>query len=111
MIAADATYRPLKAFVAHRGGVRIRLHGELSDKIVEAIVVDWPVSCQPDRLEEVVLARLKVRLRRNRSRIAAAFLMAAVGSQIARLAVDWYFERQSHRVLMVGWATQAQKRG
>lgn len=36
----DATYRPLKDYVARRGGLRLAMHERLRDQLVEAAVAD-----------------------------------------------------------------------
>ncbi len=106
----DATYRPLKAFIEKRGGARLRLRGPIRDKFVEAIVEEWPVGCPPDRIEEVLAARMKVRLREKHGFVVATFLLSILVAALIKLAIEWWLERESHRVLMAGWSHQAQKR-
>jgi hypothetical protein len=110
MPPADATYRPLKAFVASRSNSRLRLHGSLRDRMIEAIVEEWPVGCPPDRVEEVVTARMKIRLREQYGSVVAMFLLSILVNALVKLIIEWWFDRESHRVLMVGWAEQAGKR-
>lgn len=110
MPPADATYRPLKAFVAARSNSRLRLHGSLRDRMIEAIVEEWPIGCPPDRVEEVVTARMKIRLREQYGSVVAMFLLSILVNALVKLIIEWWFDRESHRVLMVGWAEQAGKR-
>jgi hypothetical protein len=108
MPASDAVYRPLKSFVAARGGMRLAMHGGLRDKIVEAIVEEWPEGCPADRLEEVVRARVSVRLRKRYGSVIAVFLLSMLAQAVIKLVIEWWFSRESHRVLMVGWSRAAQ---
>ena len=102
---SDAIYRPLKAYASKRGGLRLAMHGPLRDRIVEMIVEEWPVGCPTDRLEEVVRARVAVRVRQKYGSVVAMFLL----SILVKIVIEWWFARDSHRVLMVGWASNAQK--
>ena len=108
MPASDAVYRPLKAFIAKRGGVRLAMHGPLRDSIVEMIVEEWPAGCPSDRLEEVVKARVSVRLRKKYGSVVAMFLLSMLAQAIIKLVIEWWFARESHRVLLVGWSSAAQ---
>ena len=107
---AAPLYSPLKTFVASRGGVRLSMHGPLRDRLVELAVENWPVDCEPGRLEEVVAAKLRIAVRNKYGSILAAFLISVLVQMIAKLVVEWWQNRQSHRVLMVGWANAAQSR-
>jgi hypothetical protein len=108
MPSSDAVYRPLKSFVAKRGGVRLAMHGGLRDRIVEMIVEEWPIGCPADRLEEVVKARVSVRLRKKYGSVVAMFLLSMLAQALVKIIIEWWFSRESHRVLMVGWANAAQ---
>lgn len=103
----DATYRPLKDFVARKGGTRLALHGALRDKLVEWAVEEFPSDCPPDRIEEVLKARLKVRIRRDYGSVMAMILIGVLVNVITRLILEWWFEKRSHRVLMEGWHQNA----
>ena len=105
----DARYRPLKDYVARRGGLRISLHGGLRDQIVEAIVSDWPEDCPVEMVEEVVRARVSRRVRKRYGSVIAMLLLSAFINMIVKLALEWWFERRSHRVLMEGWRKSAQE--
>lgn len=100
-------FRPLKDFVARRGGLRLSLHGRLRDQIVEAIVEEWPESCEPSQVEQVVKARMKVRLRKQYSSVIGVLLLSALVNIIVKLVVEWWLDRNSHRVLMHGWRAGA----
>lgn len=105
----DASYRPLKDYVARRGGIRLAMHARLRDQLVEAAVADWPTGCDPDKLEDVVVARLRLRVRNRYGSIMAMLLISVVANIVGRLVLEWWRNRHSHRVLMEGWAAQAQK--
>lgn len=107
--ASDAIYRPLKSFAAKRGGLRLAMHGGLRDRIVEMIVEDWPIDCPADRLEEVVRARVSRRVRQKYGSVVAMFLLSILINSLVKIVIEWWFSRESHRVLMVGWATNAQQ--
>lgn len=103
-------YAPLKAFVLRKGPMRLALHGPLRDRLVEQIVEEWPVNCPPDRIEEVLRARMSVRLRGQYGSVIAVVLLSALANLIIRLVIEWWFARESHQVLMAGWARQSQTR-
>lgn len=107
---AAPLYSPLKTFVASKGGVRLSMHGPLRDRLVELAVENWPVDCEPERLQEVVAAKLRIAIRNKYGSILATFLISVLVQMIARLVVEWWLNRQSHRVLMQGWARAAQSR-
>jgi hypothetical protein len=106
--ASDAVYRPLKSYVAANGGLRLAMRASLRDRLVEQIVEDWPTDCPPDRLEEVVRARVSVRLRQQYGGVVAMFLLSMIAQVVIKLVIEWWFSRQSHRVLMHGWSSAAQ---
>jgi len=108
MPASDAVYRPLKDFVSRRGGLRLAMHGGLRDRIVEMVVREWPDGCPPDRLEEVVRSRVSVRLKQQYGSVIAIFLLSALAQVVIKLIIEWWFDRESHRVLMYGWSRAAQ---
>ena len=104
----DASYRPLKEFVARRGGFRLAMHGGLRDSIVEQIVADWPTGCPIEQVEEVVRARIRLKARKRYGSVLGMIVLSAFINVIVRLVMEWWFERNSHRVLMAGWAKNAQ---
>jgi hypothetical protein len=103
----DANYRPLKDFVARRGGFRLSMHGGLRDSIVEQIIADWPTDCPLEQVEEVVRARIRLRARQKYGSVLGMIVLSAFINVVVRLVVEWWFERNSHRVLMAGWAKSA----
>ena len=105
----DASYRPLKDYVARRGGMRLAMHARLRDQLVDAAVADWPIGCDPDKVEEVVVARLRLRVRNQYGSIMAMLLISVVANIVGRLVLEWWRKRHSHRVLLEGWAMQAQR--
>lgn len=107
MPASDATYRPLKAFVAARGGSRMRLHAPLRDHLVEMAVEEFPIGASAEHVEEVLTARMRVRVRQRYGSVLAMFLISVLVNQLVRLIVEWWLARNSHRVLMAGWNAKA----
>lgn len=105
----DASYRPLKDYVARRGGVRLAMHGRLRDQLVEAAVTDWPIGCDSDKVDDVVMARLRTKVRSQYGSVMAMLLISVVANIVGRLVLEWWRKRHSHRVLLEGWATQAQR--
>jgi hypothetical protein len=103
----DATYRPLKDFVARKGGTRLALHGALRDKLVEWAVEEFPTDCPPDKAEEVLRARLRVRVRKQYGSVMAMILIGVLVNLITRLVIEWWFDKRGHRVLMEGWHRNA----
>lgn len=97
-------YGPLKTFVRRHGGFRVSMHGPLTESLIDAIVEDWPLGCSLENLEEVVAARVGLRLRGLYSPLAARVVAVVVVVPLVRLVCDWYCNAASHRVLMDGWA-------
>lgn len=100
-------YRPLKEFVATQGGARLNLHRRLRDRIVEIAVEEWPSGCQDDRVEEVLRARVRRRVKEQYGSIIAAILISVLADLIVKAIVAWWRKRHSHRVLIEGWRAQA----
>lgn len=107
MPSSDATYRPLKAFVAARGGSRMRMHGPLRDRLVEMAVEEFPTDASAEHVEEVLNARMRVRVRQQYGSVIAVFLISVLVNQLVRLIIEWWLARNSHRVLMHGWSLGA----
>ena len=106
---ADSQYRSLKSYVAKRGGFRLGMHGTMRDRLVETIVEEWPETCHPDRIEEVVRARVGLTIRKRYGSILAMFLIGVLVNAIVRLVLEWWLARDAHRVLMAGWSRNAQQ--
>lgn len=101
---AATKFGPLKAFVLRRAPMRLALHGSLRDSLVEQIVEEWPVGCQPDRIEEVVRARMSVRLRERYGSVVAVFILSALANVLIRIILEWWFSAPENRTLMAEWA-------
>lgn len=103
---AAEKYAPLKGYVLRRGAMRLALHGRLRDRLIDYIVEDWPANCPTDRIEEILAARISIRLREQYGSVIAVVLLSALANLVIRLVVEWWFEKESHRVLMNGWSEQ-----
>ena len=101
-------YRPLREFVSREGGIRVSMHGPLRDQLVDWCVEDFPVDAPPDRMEQVLLARIRIRARERYSSVIAALLISVLAQLIVRLVVEWWKRHHSHKVLMYGWQRAAQ---
>ena len=104
---ADAQYHSLKSFVARKSDMRLAMHGRLRDRIVDIIVEEWPIECRPEHLEEVVRAKVCRRVRERYGSVVAMFLISMLVNALVRIVIEWWFAREAHRVLMVGWAQNA----
>jgi hypothetical protein len=104
------SYKPLKKYIAAHGGPTLRMHGKMLDRLTHAVVEEWPVGCPIDRIEEVVVARMRVRLRAQYGSVIAMFLIGVLVNALVRIIIDWWLARESHKILMAGWAQQAQGR-
>lgn len=96
-------YRPLKDYVARKGGARLAMHGGIRDRLVDMAVEEFPVDAPPDLKEEVLRARMRVRVRKEYGSIIATILIGVMINVIVRVITEWWFSRNSHRVLMEGW--------
>jgi len=106
----DSDHRPLKAYVARKGGYRLACRARLRDQVVDQIVADWPVDCPIESMDVVVRARAAIRVKnRYGTGVVAMLLLSAFINVIVKLVMEWWFERDSHRVLMRGWAMKAQR--
>lgn len=97
----------LKRFVARGGGVRLALHERTRDRLVEMAVEEWPTGCPPDRIEEVLAAKMRIRVRQEYGSIVAMILVGVMINIIVKLVTEWWFSAMSHRVLMEGWHKNA----
>jgi hypothetical protein len=106
---ADAQYNSLKSFVARKSDMRLAMHGRLRDRLVDIIVEEWPVGCRPEHLEEVIRAKVCLRVREKYGAVVAMFLISILVNALVRIVIEWWFAREAHRVLLTGWAANAQK--
>jgi hypothetical protein len=106
---ADSQYGSLKVFVSRKGGLRLAMHAPLRDRLVELVVQEWPVGCDPANIPEVVEARVRLRLREQYSSAIAIFFLTVFLQLVIKIVLEWWFNRQANRVLMAGWATTAQE--
>lgn len=104
---AAPIYSPLKTFVARRGGMRLAMHGGLRDRLVEMAVEEFPPLCPTDRLEEVLVAKMRIRVREKYGSVIATFLIGVLINWIAQLVIEWFRQKHSHRLLMEGWVAQS----
>lgn len=103
-------YRPLKDYVAKRGGVRLSVHPRLRDQLVDLAVEEYPCAADADVAGEVLAARLSLRARRHYGSVMTFLVVHAAAVLVAGLVWQWHGRRHAHRVLMLGWQEQA-KRG
>lgn len=73
-------------------------------------VEEWPDGCPPDKIAEVLKARMAIRVRKEYGSILAMFIISVLVNAIAKIVVDWWFSRESNRVLMAGWHQDASRR-
>jgi hypothetical protein len=102
-----ARYDSLKTYVARAGGIRLSAHPALRDRLVEWAVEEFPTDAPPDRMAEVLSARLRLRARDQYGSVIAALLISVLAQLIVKAVVEWWKRRQAHQVLMVGWQEQA----
>jgi len=100
-------YEPLKNYVAKAGGIRLATHPSLRDQLVEWAVEDFPSDAPPERMQEVLSARLRLRARDKYGSVIAAILISVLAQLIVRAIIAWWNKRHAHRVLMYGWQEQA----
>lgn len=100
-------YAPLREFVSRQGGIRASMHGPLRDQLVDWCVEEFPADAPPDRMEEVLMARIRLRARERYSSVIAALLISVLAQLIVRLVIEWWRRNRSHKVLMYGWQRAA----
>ena len=101
-----AKYESLKKYVARAGGIRLSTHPALRDRLVEWAVEEFPADAPPDRMEEVLAARLRIRARDQYGSVIAAILISVLAQLIVKAIVEWWKRRQAHQVLVIGWQEQ-----
>ena len=97
-------YRPLKDFVSRKGGARLAMHGGIRDRLVDMAVEEFPLDAPLDHKEEVLRARMRIRVRKEYNSALAMILIGVLVNVITKLVLEWWFSRSSHRVLLEGWS-------
>lgn len=103
----EARYQPLRQWVIRSGGVRLALHPALRDQLVDWAVEEFPADAPPERIEEVLSARLRLRARDKYGSVIAAILISVLAQLIVKAIVAWWKKNHSHKVLMYGWQEQS----
>lgn len=101
-----AKYESLKTYVSRAGGIRLATHPALRDRLVEWAVEEFPADAPPDRMAEVLSARLRLRARDQYGSVIAAILISVLAQLIVKAIIEWWKRRQAHQVLMLGWQEQ-----
>lgn len=110
MPAANQNYTPLKQFVAQKGGLRLSVQHRLRDRLVDWAVEDFPLDADDEHGEQVLAARLRLRVRQQYGgSLVAMALVSIIANLIARLVWEWWKKRHSHRVLLHGWSQRAKE--
>ena len=104
---AKAKYDSLKTYVRRAGGIRLATHPALRDKLIEWSVEEFPTDAPPERMEEVLSARLRLRVRDQYGSVIAAILISVLAQLIVKAIVEWWKRRNAHQSLMIGWQEQA----
>lgn len=100
-------YGRLRDWVSTRGGWRMRVHPQGRDQLIAWAVEEWPADCPPERLEEVLHARLSRRCRDRYGSVVASLLISLVLPVVIRLIVDWWLSRRENKALMEWWHASA----
>jgi len=100
-------YESLKTYVSRAGGIRLSAHPALRDRLVEWAVEEFPADAPPERMAEVLSARLRLRARDQYGSVIAAILISVIAQLVVKAIIEWWKRRQAHQVLMLGWQEQA----
>lgn len=104
---ASEKYRPLKDFVEARCGARGGFHRGIRNRLTEIAVEEFPCDAPDDRVLEVLNARMRVRVRQEYGSVVAMLIISVLANLIARAVWEWWKDRRSHRVSMIGWQGEA----
>ena len=104
-----SNYSPLRNWVAQQGGMRLAANPRVRERLVDWAVEEFPVDADPDRGQEVLAARLRLRIRKQHGSLIAMALLSIFANIVARLVWEWWSNRHSHRVLMQGWHSRAKE--
>jgi hypothetical protein len=102
-------YAPLREYVSRKGGLRLASHSRLKDRLIDMAVEEWPEACDPEMITDVLKARMAIRVKKQYGSILAMFIISVLVNAIAKIVVEWWFSRDSNRVLMMGWHRNALK--
>lgn len=102
-------YKPLKDYVAKRGGARLGFHPRLRDNLVELAVEDFPIDADDVHGADVLAARLRLKAREKYGSIMLMLLISVLSNLIARYVWEWWKKRHSHQVLIRGWQHAARQ--
>ena len=100
-------YEALKTYVRRAGGIRLATHPALRDKLIEWAVEEFPTDAPLERMEDVLSARLRLRVRDQYGSVIAAILISVLAQLIVKAIVEWWKRRNAHQILMIGWQEQA----
>ena len=87
--------------------MRLAIHGDLRDQLVEMAVQEFPFDAPDDKKAEVLAARLKRRAREQYGSVIAMILIGILVNLITKAIIEWWKKNHSHRVLMYGWYAEA----
>lgn len=100
-------YSPLKNWVEQKGGIRLSANGRIRDRLVEWAVEEFPLDADQEHGEQVLAARLRLRVRKQYSSLLGMAIVSILANLVSRLVWEWWQDRLSHRVLMEGWQARA----
>ena len=100
-------YEPLKRYVSRAAGIRLSSHPALRDKLVEWAVEEFPVDAPPEKMAEVLTARLRIRARDKYDSVIASILLGVLIQLIVKAIVAWWKKNNTHKLLMRGWCAEA----
>lgn len=102
-------YSPLQRYVSRVGGMRVSMHGGLRERLVEMCVEEFPTDAPPDKIEAVLLARVRARAKTQYSSVVAFLLISVLAQLIVRAVIAWWSQHHSHQVLLYGWQQEARR--
>ena len=106
---AAEKYRSLKDFVEARCGARGGFHRGIRNRLTEIAVEEFPADASPEKILEVLDARMRIRIREEYGSIVAMLLISIIANLIARAVLEWWKRNRSHRVSMMGWQEEASR--
>lgn len=104
---AGEKYSSLKKFVERECGRRGQMHSKARDRLVEIAVEEFPHDAQDDLCLDVLTARMRRRIREEYGSVVAILLISIIANLVARAVWDWWKNRRSHRISMIGWQEEA----